>query len=106
MLKRQVVSLFHSLKSKGIRHYWAPSKHDEFNKTFVINQNYNMSKELKELIEKQNVYIININNQLTTQKKVIENIYINLEKMEQHAYGLECLQVITLFSMGFLLFKR
>jgi hypothetical protein len=43
MLKRQVVSLFHSLKAKEITYYWVPSKHDEFNKTYVMNQNYNAS---------------------------------------------------------------
>lgn len=103
MLKRLFVSLFHSLNSKGIRHYWVPSKHDEFNKTFVIKQNYNVSKELKELVEKQNVYIMNINDKLTNQQKVIKNI---LEKMEQQTYDLECLQIITLVNMILLLFKR
>ena len=106
MLKRSFVSSFHSLKSTGIRYYWVPSKNEEVNNTFVIKQHHNVSKEVNELIEKQNVYIININEQLTNQKKVIENIYKKLEQMEQHAYGLECLQVITVFNLCLFIFKR
>ena len=53
MLKRPVVSLFHSLMSKEKRYYWVPPKPEEINKISLIKQKYKIPKEVLELMEDQ-----------------------------------------------------
>ncbi len=42
MLKRPVVSLFHSLKSKGKKYYWVPPKPEDINKLSLTKQKYDI----------------------------------------------------------------
>jgi uncharacterized coiled-coil protein SlyX len=107
MLKRPLVSLFHSLKSKGKRYYWVPPNPEDINKLSLINQKYEIKASetkdvftsLQELIETQEYNIKELNNQLTNQKKVIEKIYDKLESMDKYAYDSRMLQV---FSLGYI----
>ena len=46
MLKRPVVSLFHSLKSKGMRYYWVPPNPEDLNKLSLIKQKYEIPKDI------------------------------------------------------------
>lgn len=75
MLKRTIVSLLFSLKSKGRRTYWVPPNPDELNKLSLIKQKYDIPKDVLELMNKQEKNINNLNEQLTNQKKVIENLH-------------------------------
>jgi hypothetical protein len=110
MLKRHVVSLFHSLKSKGMRYYWVPPNPEDLNKLSLIKQKYEIPKDiftsLQELMETQESNIKDLNNQLTNQKKVIEKIYDKLESMDKYAYDSRFLQVISLGYIFLILFKR
>ena len=49
MLKRPVVSLFHSLKSKGKRYYWVPPKPEDINKLSLTKQKYDIKKEKQKI---------------------------------------------------------
>ena len=99
MLKRPLVSLFYSLKSKGIRYYWVPPNPEDLNKLSLIKQKYEIPKDILELMEEQQSNIKDLNNQLTNQKKVIEKIYDKLESMDKYAYDSRMLQV---FSLGYI----
>jgi len=109
MLKRPVVSLFYSLKSKGIRYYCVPPNPDDLNKLSLIKQKHEIPKDiftsLQELMEEQQSNIKNLNNQLTNQKKVIEKIYDKLESMDKYAHDSRFLQVISLGYIFVILFK-
>ncbi len=71
-----VVSLFHSLKSKGKIYYWVPPKPEDINKLYLNKQKYDIKASetkdtftsLQELIETQESNIKDLNNQLTNQK--------------------------------------
>ena len=106
MLKRPVVSLFHSLKSKGKKYYWVPPKPEDINKLSLIKQKYEIPKDVLELMETQESNIKELNNQLTNHKKVIEKIYYKLESMDKYAYDSRFLQVISLGYIFVILFKR
>lgn len=101
MLKRPIVSLFSSLKSKGKRFYWVPTKSEEYNKLSLIKDKYNIPNDifisLQELLEIQETKIKELNNQLTNQQKVIEKIYNIVEHINKYNYGSRFLQSITLF---------
>jgi uncharacterized coiled-coil protein SlyX len=114
MLKRPVVSLFHSLKSKGKRYYWVPPNPEDLNKLSLIKQKYDIKASetkdvftsLQELMEIQESNIKDLTDQLTNQKKVIEKIYDKLESMDKYAYDSRFLQVISLGYIFVILFKR
>ena len=76
MLKRPIVSLFHSLKSKGKRYYWVPPNPDELNKLSLIKQKYDIPKDVLELMENQEKNINILNDQLTNQKKKLLKKYM------------------------------
>jgi hypothetical protein len=109
MLKRPVVSLFHSLKSKGKRYYWVPPKPEDINKLSLIKQKYEIPKEiftsLQELMETQESNIKDLNNQLTNQKKVIEKIYDKLHEMENYSYDARFIQFQTFLFVLFTFIK-
>jgi len=106
MLKRQFVSIFHSLKSKGKRYYWVPPNSEEYNKISLSKQKNDNSQDifinLKKLIDIQESKIKELNNQLTNQQKVIEKIYYKLQDMENYAYDSRLIQILTLFN-GFII---
>jgi|688.fasta_scaffold652436_2 uncharacterized coiled-coil protein SlyX len=113
MLKRPVVSLFHSLKSKGMRYYWVPPNPDDINKISLLKQKYDIKASetkdiftsLQELIETQESNIKDLNTQLTNQEKVIQKIYDKLETMDKYAYDSRMLQVFSLGYIFVILFK-
>jgi hypothetical protein len=82
MLKRPLVSLFHSLKLKGRRYYWEPPNNQEILKTSLIKQKYDIPKEIIDILENQEKNQIIITEQLTNQKKVIEKILLILKEIE------------------------
>jgi hypothetical protein len=109
MLKRHVVSLFHSLKSKGMRYYWVPPNPEDLNKLSLIKQKYEIPKDiftsLQELMETQESNIKDLNNQLTNQKKVIEKIYDKLHEMQNYSYDTRFLHFQTFMFVIFTFFK-
>jgi hypothetical protein len=109
MLKRPVVSLFHSLKSKGMRYYWVPPNPEDLNKLSLIKQKYEIPKDvftsLQELMETQESNIKDLNTQLTNQKKVIEKIYDKLNEMENYSYDARFIQFQTFLFVLFTFIK-
>ena len=105
MLKRPVVSLFHSLKSKGMRYYWVPPNPEDLNKLSLIKQKYEIPKDILELMETQESNIKDLNTQLTNQKKVIEKIYDKLETMENYSYDTRFIQFQTFLFVIFTFIK-
>lgn len=96
MLKRPIVSLFHSLRSKGKRYYWVPPNPDEFNKLSLIKQKYDIPKDILELMDEQEKNIKKLNEQLTNQKKVIEQIYDTVEHIDDYNHDSRVVQIMTL----------
>jgi len=98
MLKRPIVSLFHSLKSNRKRYYWVPPDSPEYNKLFSIKEKYNILNnnfttlqefnKMQNIIKLQETNIILLNNELTNQKKVIEEIYNGVKIMIFGSYSL------------------
>ncbi len=109
MLKRPIVSLFHSLKSKGKRYYCVPTKPVELDNISSIKQKYEIPKDvftsLQELMEEQQTNIKDLNNQLTNQKKVIEKLYDKLHEMEKYSYDRAFIQFQTFMFVLFTFFK-
>jgi uncharacterized coiled-coil protein SlyX len=113
MLKRPVVSLFHSLKSKGMRYYWVPPNPDDINKHSLLKQKYDIKASetkdiftsLQELIETQESNIKDLNTQLTNQKKVIEKIYDKLHEIENYSNDTLFIQLQTFLFVIFTFIK-
>jgi tagatose-1,6-bisphosphate aldolase non-catalytic subunit AgaZ/GatZ len=105
MLKRPVVSLFHSLKSKGMRYYWVPPNPEDLNKLSLIKQKYEIPKDILELMETQESNIKDLNTQLTNQKKVIEKIYDKLHDMQNYSYDTRFLHFQTFMFVIFTFIK-
>ena len=97
MLKRRVVSLFHSLKSKGKRYYWEQPKNDIINELHLIKQKYDIPKEIVDHIKKQEKQIKEIKDELTNQKKVVENINSNVKNVYE---GIDYIYVMSLINMA------
>lgn len=100
MLKKPIVSLFHSLKSKN-RYYWVPPKTEELNNISLIKQKYKIPKDVLAHMEDQEQNIKQLTNELTNQKKVFENIYSNV----QYIYDIHFVQVLILFNACLILFN-
>jgi hypothetical protein len=78
MLKRPVVSLFHSLKSKNYRYCWIQPKNINIDKNSLDTHKYNVkveNKEIMDFLKLQEIQLKEINDQLTNQKKYLK-IYI------------------------------
>ena len=109
MLKRPVVSLFHSLKSKGMRYYWVPPNPDDINKISLLKQKYDIKASetkdiftsLQELIETQESNIKELNNQLTNQKKLLKK-YIKLHEIENYSNDTLFIQLQTFLFVIFI----
>lgn len=72
IVKRQFVSLFHSLKCNRKIYYWVPTNTPEYNKNYLIEQkckfiNSQECKKTQELIKE-------INDKLLNQEKNIEGL--------------------------------
>ena len=70
MLKRLFVSSSSFIKGKNKIYYWIPPKKEELWDISFIKENY----DIRKLLESQEIKIKEINNQLTNNKKFIENI--------------------------------
>ena len=92
MLKRTFVSLYHSLNGKNIRFYYTPPIPEEHDKHLLKDKNYHFIslqefkqiqeqefKKTQRLIEIQESNIKDINNKLTKQTRLIEDIIFNTE---------------------------
>jgi hypothetical protein len=79
MLKRPVVSLFHSLKSKGKRYYWEQPKNDIIDELPLIKQKYDIPKEIVDHMKNQEKQIKEIKDELTNQKKYLKILILMLK---------------------------
>ena len=97
MLKRNIVSLSLFIKSKDKRYYWVPPNFEDSNKIVIIKKSNDIPKEVLDLMEKQEKNIQCLNDKLTNQQKVIENIHDQLEHLIVFSSNSRLLQVFNLF---------
>jgi hypothetical protein len=95
MLKRPVVSLFHSLKSTGKRYYWEQPKNNIINQQSFNKKNYNITENLV-YIKNQENQIKEFKDELTNQKKVFENINLNVKNVHKDVDTIYLISLINI----------
>jgi hypothetical protein len=105
MLKRPLVSIFHSLKVKGRRYYCDTSNNQELINTSIINNKDNSDK-IMEILENQEKKQIKIIDELTKQKKAIEQISYKLNEMEKYSFDSRIIQILMLFNSYILFISK